>query len=417
MNFQLFTKTKIEKIKSNHSYGILIEVGAGCPVYNELCQYQNTASKIVMYAESPNSWIYNQFKYKNENVRAISAEICRNFIEQKKNHHGMLINFELVNTIQIANDDKTQTHGWFGLKYLDEIKYYHFTISNKTTDRKYLCEIISKIGLDILASQNNVELLDNGYIDQILDNNLNQLKEETLTVIINGKLNINNINNTITVFTPDNNIIRFNDYLRSIQNSSLTVFKGSFNPIHKQHINLIESARKELKCDNTVLCISVYNRDITKKICAENLLKRIQILNDLGYTVLIDCLGQYHYSYTSMLNNVNFKNIELNYIMGSDIIKRFLLDEDVYIKEKSNKNITDFNNKWDKCNFHYVCRDGVCDVKKHINIDLLNVKHMDIHYNEISSTQIRQLLLNEDYDTLKELVGDEILTLYKKHKI
>ena len=41
---------------------ILIEVGAGCPVYNELTTRPSTASKIVYYCESPNSWQYNNLK-------------------------------------------------------------------------------------------------------------------------------------------------------------------------------------------------------------------------------------------------------------------------------------------------------------------------------------------------------------------
>lgn len=45
MSLQLFTKNKIDTIKNNDSYGILIEVGAGMPVYNELCMHPNTIGR------------------------------------------------------------------------------------------------------------------------------------------------------------------------------------------------------------------------------------------------------------------------------------------------------------------------------------------------------------------------------------
>lgn len=415
MNFQLFIRNKIDKIKENKSYGILIEVGAGLPVYNELCMYPNTASKIVMYAESPNSWQHNQIKYDHTNLRAISADVCKRFIETNYYNVTQEYNFILTNTIQIANDDKTQTHGWFGLYYSGLIKYYHFTIDVQTTDRKYLTKLIAKIGLDILASENDATQLENGYIDQILDSNLNQLQEDTLTALVNAKLAIHNIHNTTTVFTPDNKVIRFTEYLRTIQNSKLVVFKGSFNPIHNQHLNLVKSATKELNADHAVLIISVYNRNPEKTVDVDSLNKRIKILNELGFIVIVDCFGEYHYSYTSIINNISFKDVNINYIMGTDIIERFLKDENVYRWMVAKEHITKFNSKWNKCNFFYFLRKGM--EEPNIHGDLTNVFKLNIEANDISSTQIRHALEINDYESIRDLVGSELTDLYKKYKL
>ena len=76
-----YVQNKLNTIKKNNSYGVFIEVGAGMPVYNELCQHPNTASKIAYYAESPNSWDFNCETYQHDPlVRAVSAHVCLRFM-------------------------------------------------------------------------------------------------------------------------------------------------------------------------------------------------------------------------------------------------------------------------------------------------------------------------------------------------
>lgn len=440
-----FIMNKIETIKENKSFGVLIEVGLGQPVYNELCMHPNTASKIVYYAKSPNSWDYNKYTYKHDkNVRAISPEVLNNiildelrsnFIHSANNQAFTVTNnnigntntkntFILANTVQVANNDTTQTHGWFGMSYGSNIKFYHFTINSDMQNRKHVSDLIAKIGLDIIASENNSAKLENGYIDIILDEKFNQLKNETLQTIVNAKLSIHNIHNASVVFTPKNEMIRYNDYLRSVQNSKLCVFKGSFNPIHSEHIKTIESIRELKQIDNVLLSISIYNRDPNKQIDVTNLLKRIKILNELGYTVLIDSFGMYHNSYTSMIHNVDFKNIDLNYVMGSDIARRFLEDENVYDVETSKKQlkydspdiyVSYFNKKWNQCNFFYVSR--IANDKINIHPKLENFNYIDIEYKDLSSTSIREHIANNNVDKLVNVVGEQLVGLYKKHKI
>lgn len=416
---------KIQRIKDKGLFGNLIEVGCGCPVYTELCNHPNTASKIVNYAFSPNNWEFSKKMYGHGNNRAVSPEVIMKIVYETPLDDK--VNFILVNTIQIANTSDVQTHGWFAMYSLvpntQKLKLYHFTI-NYFRSRKEYIDIIAQIGIDILAACNNVSELDNGYIDIILDpaaaayNSSNMFKfnvRDTLTAILNGKLNIENAHNTTLVLRSDGTIDRFNTLLReNIEN--LVIIKGSFNPVHPQHIRLLKSLNKNdelMGATKHVFCISLYNRDINKRVDVDSLMKRIDILHKLGYDVIIDCFGEYHYSYTSIINNVDYKeSMNIHYVMGSDIMQRFLQDENVMLCMDSDGDeaINVFNNRWNQCTFWYGTRPGFVDLV--VDAKLKHVNRFDIEYSELSSTQIRVMLIDGDIEGIEGYVGIQLTQLY-----
>jgi hypothetical protein len=410
---------KIQIIKNNESFGVLIEVGLATPVYTALSMHPNTASKIVKYCESPNNWEYNKSKYYHDH-RAISAEVCHDFIVVHSNSVDIKgSNFILVNTVQIANDDQTQTHGWFGFKKWDAIgqpieRYYHFSI-NTSYDRIELSMMIGNIGLDILASNNDISLINNGYIDEVLDGDLKVNKFETLKTIENNK-NASQFsnNNPTTVFKANGTVVRVNEFLRASKDE-IVIFKGSFNPIHELHVELLNGIKKELPESTIALCISMQNRDITKVVDIDKLIIRINLINELGYDVIGDYYGYYNNSYFTLTDNVDFKNKHLNYIMGTDIIQRFLRDENVYEPYLYSKHVFDgiietFLKKFDKVTFWWGNRIGLSNTD--VDPRLTNVKEFKIEGKEVSSTVIREMIENNEIDLLEDT---ELNRLIKKY--
>lgn len=420
----MLVEDKIQVIKDKGLFGNLIEVGAGCPVYAELCNHANTASKIVNIAFSPNNWETNKAMYcHDDNTRAVGPEVAENLFAYNHNfRRNKKVNFQLTNTIQISNTSDVQTHGWFAMySYLPNtniLKLYHFTINGFRTRKEYI-EIISYIGIDILASCNNIDELDNGYIDCILDNTYKNVKpniKDTLTAIMNGKMNIFNVHNTTTILRVDGTIDRFNTLLRE-KWDNLVIIKGSFNPVHPQHIELINSLYRSsdlIGPCKPVFCISLYNRDTTKRVDIDSLLKRIKVIHALGYDVIVDCFGQYHYSYASIINNVDYKSeMNIHYVMGSDIMQKFLQDEHVLDVDGDWKEDLDaFNNKWDQCTFWYDKRPGFEDFTFDESIE--HVKHLPTIQKELSSTQIRELIDSENFTELELHIDIKLINIYRE---
>lgn len=389
---------KLFFIKNTFNKGIIIETGAGCPLYNILCTQSNTASKLVLYSESPTDFEYTKYKYQlKANCRAVSYETVQNMIVIQ-NLSNPSIEWIFTNSIQIGNDYETQTHGWIGYKYKDKTILYHFTINNyRKYNRIELLDLIQQICLDIFLSKNDTNI-DNGYIDEVIEATLgenyvveSQYEYKTLlNNLVKSKLLKENSDDTF-VCNYGSTFKRFNDFIRKIkkENKELVIFKGSFDPLHTQHYSMYLKMIEQGKF--CVLMISINNREINKIIDVNNLIKRINVLKQLNIPFILNTRGYYDDCIYQFENHQECKDIKYSFLLGDDILKRLIDDNNGSKKDWSNIKFITKQRKLDKI------------INKNYNIEYLNEPISEISSSEIRNTENIDNLY-KDYPELLESI-------------
>jgi hypothetical protein len=119
-----------------------------------------------------------------------------------------------------------------------------------------------------------IDEFDNTIIDGIWNVSLNSSDlKETLECIANSSFD------SACYIPPFGEIERAEDFTRS--GKEITIYKGSFNPIHNAHIEI-------LKNFDHPSCFSISTNTFDKGQCdIDNLLVRIGLINKCGYGVLI----------------------------------------------------------------------------------------------------------------------------------
>jgi nicotinic acid mononucleotide adenylyltransferase len=404
----------LQKLRDKNQKGILIETGAGSPLYAELCDRPNTASKLVYFALSPTSWDYTKYKCKiHKDQRAISKETCHDMIRSQMYENYEHTNYIFVNSIQIGNDEQTQTHGWIGISLKENYHtwntyYYHFTIDNyyQAKNRKELILQIREICLDVFVNPTQPT---NGYIDmafeEIISNDISPINSRSsIKILLNQK-----IQNTLAEHYCDDTyicfkkgkLIRFNDVLREAPKNFI-LYKGAFNPIHPEHINLINKTQESIPNSEIWLMISIENRDPKKVIEVDNLMKRIGMITEMGYNVIVNTKGLYFYSNLQIVNHLDFKDKKLYQLMGDDTLTR-LIEDDGNNTPHEFENITILVRKR--------------KFQKELTMEGVDIQYLDHDLVDISSTNIRDLIKNGQHDIIKKEHGEVYFEILKIHFI
>lgn len=346
------TEKVIKNIHGSDLYGIFVEMGAGVPVSNLLFSVEGaskTVSKsISLYSKE------SQLEYgRPENIRSVSLSGVTSILGKlilDECYNKKDINFILVSSFQIG--ENICNHGWIGIYYKSELQYYHITIP------EYISRVdaISRIGLIQINLLHNI----------IFNTNLTTIG---LDISISKKCNniLNSSNNSILVFNPSHKMERLETTFRT-DFGKIILFKGSFNPIHEAHLEMMEFAEKKYPNIPKAFCITLSNFDENKNslITEENLLDRIKSINNLGY-------------YAIILSTPLFKDtiIEINKRLKSKVI--LPMGYDTYKR----CDIKDFDN----LDYELLVFDRDSNIKEQ-HIDTENIKFINYN-NPISSTKLR----------------------------
>ncbi len=289
------------------------------------------------------------------------------------------------------------THGYICIYNIDTniASVYHVSLHYPNT-REENIKLIGEIGIKILHDHIfKTNKSQDCFVDNVsyYDKNIGERD-------IHSTLEYMYLQNKdhVMYFSSDNKeLYRIEDLMRSLpdNNTTLTILKGSFNPLQFGHIELLSLVTKHSNSAKGVFAISVGNRD-KNTIEIKDLISKINSINKLGYDVLI-FKDAFYKSNNDLLNN-KFKN-HIIYAIGADTAQRLLDD--------CNKTL--FNELYGYSQFYYLRRDNFnvneLDVNEYAHYNMFGLDGNDCY--DVSSTKVRDLITK-----LRDLVPLSILKDY-----
>jgi nicotinic acid mononucleotide adenylyltransferase/nicotinamide mononucleotide (NMN) deamidase PncC len=396
----------IKAINESDTYGTFVETGAGCPVANEIFQISG-ASKTIYGSTSPYCKELQEAMF-GVVTRSVSPEFCAKVIQRIELDAKSGCNTVYVSSFQIADKPGMITHGWIGLNYKGIIKAYHITITSQT-ERARIIQLIGSIGLRILFCKNDMIAFSDMFqtesamyscIDIIMDDLGNSYIEEAIQQCDNG------LNNHVTI-DKDGHLIRLEDVLRK---GDLIMMKGSFNPAHNHHLEILQATMKAYPTATPVFAISLDTYD-KGHLNVNNVVGRVKMLNKLGYTVIIMRKGLFAQNTYSLRNHRHFAN-KIIFPMGTDTLNRLIVHYDKFEKMEKEKNVSveSFNAHFENVEFPYMVRPGIPALDK---ISLVtHFKSIGNETSDESSTTVRDLYGKGDYEAIKKMIPKEIHEMY-----
>lgn len=321
----------VEEIHKSPCYGYIVETGAGSTISNYLLSFPG-ASKTIEACFTPYSkeHVESTLQMDLSKVRAISADYAEILsriplvgTRAKYLFETLWENFfVLTSTFQISSTPNVSTHGWMSLTTpdLETPNLYHFTLPPLTHDmdiskyRKYIMDLVAKIGASVIY-RNMVKHIDVPFMDTCVEDGVNQplevIKSLLVTPIDMG-----------VVFGQDGKTTRLESICRG---NDVLIFKGSFNPPHKAHIEMMETCVKSLGVQGHFsISLETFGKGVAS---AEDILHRISMINELGYSVVINKNPLFR-DFVNLFNNRMDKESKLHFVMGEDTALRFIVNPD-----------------------------------------------------------------------------------------
>jgi len=393
--------SQIVKNLINDGYkATIIECGHGALLINEFLSTTG-ASQLVLYGKQPYSKEAQHFDYPStKDVRSVSHEFVYYVMrsELTRNHiqfGDKTITF--VSSFQLGDKNKI-THGYFGIGQLinGEPHYtiYHISLYEKYIAKKPLIGLIETLLMEIIERHFYSPSLTIGVVDAIWESHRNgvgviELKQNIeATLIIN---NDTNDNDNYLCFTPDNEMIRFEDIVRlnKGETKGIIMQKGSYNPFHRMHKKIAENTKKQYPDYPHVLVLSQVTCD--KGVNSTGVLEeRVKNLTKHGYYVIITKSGLFHKNVEWIRKY--YETLNIIFPIGEDTIERFFRDWDGYFGSREQA-ICEYVFNFQGVEWYITSRQSET---KHFGEmipiygkHLYNFKYSDLPMDDISSTKIR----------------------------
>lgn len=315
-------------IHGSHLFGIVVETGAGAAITSKLTAVPGAGSTLY-FSKVPYSKAYEKLQY-GEFERSVSDDFTEQALMEEyrrlSEKERETVNFILVASSQIQTKPGVISHVWFSLsdmKYRRTITaHYTFPKSGVVPPRPEINEKIGSIGTQLLRTI--VE--EDGLEDRIAGIGT----EATLDACyVNGELSASPVNileksssDYFLAFGKGQDskmeFVRFEELLR--KGDQFIMNKGSFNPVHFQHLEMVTHAQQLVPGAVPVFMISTYRYD-KPHISWEELKPRIEAITSLGCYVVV-CKEALFYNTFKMLRMTAGKTKKFYFTIGSDTLNR-----------------------------------------------------------------------------------------------
>jgi len=319
------TKRKALRINLNDNiYGTFAEIGAGQETVRNFFRAggaSNTIAKSMsaydkdfsdaIYGIEPDKRYVTQPRLKN--MLSYEMELIEDRLNRDKHSYSLF--FSYANTVATINFAKNfKGHGWVGVRFqLDPLEDYNDLIMHirfKQTDATLQQETLGIIGVNLIYGafymyDRPKELLrslyDNLDKDQVEIDMIN-FSGPRFMYVDNRLMSLQLVRNGMTnavMFGPDgNNLLPAHELYKK----NILALRGSFRPVTKVNIDMLEKAKKLFLKEKTV------NKDKTKvifeitlanlraegEINERDFLDRAELLCSLGQNVMITNFQEYY---------------------------------------------------------------------------------------------------------------------------
>lgn len=237
-----------------------------------------------------------------------------NFLRSKLLSNSVNTNNKLnkslfMNSFQTEDNPAKVTHWRIWIKNISDKTLYHITIPDHY-DRPTFQKIVWNIWLQLITQcldpsfQVTTPYIDHVYIEnkQNIQKTIDLMQKDSVVCIdTSGKLcRIEDLTRTREWYQP------------------LIIYKWSFNPPHKGHVHIMETAQKKYPNHIPLFSISLDNYD-KGTISSEEIIQRIEMLNTLWYPVILFWSPYFKDS----LSRIRLKNHqEIIFPLWSDTVQR-----------------------------------------------------------------------------------------------
>jgi nicotinic acid mononucleotide adenylyltransferase len=374
-------KSLIREIHESDTYGVILETGCGVPVASNLLSVPGASATVYM-SECPYAREYCHDTYGNKGYRAVSQHYVHAMLNSER-WLNVGINTVYASSFQVGEYNNVLTHGWIGLKCGDAARYFHVTINEAMSREEYITRI-GEIGVRLLHARNAVECL-GCDVDIVLGNDLETDYEATLR-------HLSSASEAMALFGVDG-VDRIDTVYRGSE--EIILYKGSFNPVHKAHLRLMEHAMGVYPDAKPYFMIScdVYDKG---RIDVSEMRRRIDMLNTLGYDVVVSKKPLFKDTVEYVRRRFSGKIV---LVMGLDTIERVMLDY-----SSVNEMVADFAGT----EFMLANRTDNPDTIAAYTHEAIHIMN-EAYYLDCSSTKVREAMLTDDREYIQRNVPEAVI--------